>query len=167
MLHLILCLLAELAHILFPLADWWGSLSSMSSICSRDQYLTQSTGHSYCAYLCRRGIASWCTAYGNYGHIRPSKDLPIVALTVILIGILSLFCNFAERYFSYSSWAIKIFCYSSTFVCFCFFLVDCSIPSSVNLVYVLFLLVVDLWCVANEVLRPIRWFLVIIIPPRI
>ena len=36
---------------------------------------------------------------GNCGHIRPSKDLPIVALTGISVGIFSLLCNFSEQVF--------------------------------------------------------------------
>ena len=105
----------------FLLADRWGPLSSMISICSRDQSLPQSTRNPSCAYPCRRGIASWCTAYGNYGHIRISKYLPIVSLTGISVGMLSLFWKISERYFSYSSRVIAIFGSISTCVCFCCF----------------------------------------------
>ena len=79
----------------FLLAYRWGPLSSINAIFSRDQSSPQSTGHSSCTYPCRRFIASWCTVYGNCGHIRPSKYLPIVASTDIYVGILSLFCNFS------------------------------------------------------------------------
>ena len=119
--------------VFFLLDDQWGPLLSMSSICSRDQYLPQSTGHPSCAYPYRRGIASWCTAYGSYGHIRPRKDLPIVTLTGIYVGMLSLFCNFSERYFPYYSWIIAIFGSWYTCVCFCCFcgrVLDSVISSS-------------------------------------
>ena len=122
----------------FLLDDQWGFISSMSSICSCYQSLPQSTGHTSCAYPCRRRIASWSTEYGNCGHIRPIKDLPIVALTVISVGILSLFSNFAKGCFSYWSWVIAIFGFGSTCVCFCFFcgVMLASVFSSSDLCFV-------------------------------
>ena len=151
----------------FSLDDQWGPLSSIRSICSRDRSLPQTTNHPYCAYPFRRGIASWCTAYSNYGHIRTIKDLPIVAWTGISVGMLSLSWNFSEIYFSHSFRVIAIFGFGCTCFCFFFFVVERSIPSSVFLISVLFLLVVDLWCVVNDFLGPIRWLLVIIMPPHI
>ena len=105
----------------FLLAERWGPLSIIISICSRDHSSLQSTVHPSCVYPCRRGIVSWFNEYGNFDHIRPSKDLPIFALTGISVGMFSLFCNFSERYFSYYSRFIAIFGSGATCVYFCCF----------------------------------------------
>ena len=123
----------------FSLDDQWGPLSSIRSICSRDRSLPQTTNHPYCAYPFRRGIASWCTAYSNYGHRRPSKDLPIVAWTDISVGMLSLSCNFSESYFSHSIRVIAIFgsgCTCVCFFCFCGGMIN-SVVSFSDLLFVL------------------------------